>query len=264
MNIESTAYENMDLAQFAKDLGAWISKSGMAGCNNVEQGNLLAWHCIVEKRAPVEFLRTFHMVSGKLSLRADAMLGMFRERGGKVRWITFDSNLASAVWIMDGAETTISYSREDAALAGLLPAKPTSTWGKHPAEMLRARLISKAIRMIAPEVCAGVYTPEEVEDFSPKTTTLPVTPLVLKLPEAKINIATKIEPPLDQSTTELLTKILEDRGMTLLMGTTYLIAQKWITENINELSLVRLDKILAKPDAFAVAVGKHHDKADNV
>ena len=42
--------------------------------------------------------------------------------------------------------------------------------------MLRARCISKAVRMLAPEVVAGVYTPEETEDFQPSIAEVAVAP----------------------------------------------------------------------------------------
>ena len=42
--------------------------------------------------------------------------------------------------------------------------------------MLRARCISKAVRMLAPEVVAGIYTPEETEEFTPALTEVSVAP----------------------------------------------------------------------------------------
>ena len=42
--------------------------------------------------------------------------------------------------------------------------------------MLRARCISKAVRMLAPEVVAGIYTPEETEDFQPAITEVAAAP----------------------------------------------------------------------------------------
>lgn len=166
--LKITAYDGVDTAVFAKTLGEWISKSGLFGCSNLEQGNILAVQCIAEKKTPLELSRLYHIIGGRLSLRADAMLGLFRERGGKVKWTTFTADAAVAIFTLDGVETEISYTRADATLALLLPARAGSQWARYPAEMLRARMISKAIRMVAPEVCAGVYTPEEVADFAPQ------------------------------------------------------------------------------------------------
>jgi hypothetical protein len=146
-------------------LGEWISSSGMFGCTKVEQGHIIAMQCLAEKKSPFDIKRTYHLVNGQPTMRADAMLAGYRARGGKVIWKQFDAKVASATWKYDGNEIDISYSLDDAKAAGLYPGKPGSGWQKDPAAMLRARLISKAIRMIAPEVVMGIYTPEEAQDF---------------------------------------------------------------------------------------------------
>jgi hypothetical protein len=51
--------------------------------------------------------------------------------------------------------------------------QPDSNWAKDRGAMLRARLITKAIRIIAPELIAGVYTPEELEDSGAVSTVVP-------------------------------------------------------------------------------------------
>jgi hypothetical protein len=109
-------------------------------------------------------------------MRSDAMLAGYRARGGKVLWKQFDSRAAIALWTYDGNSCEIGFSVEDAKLAQLLPAKPGSGWAKDPGAMLRARCISKAIRMLAPEVVAGIYTPEETEDFQPAVTEVATAP----------------------------------------------------------------------------------------
>jgi len=42
-------------------------------------------------------------------------------------------------------------------------------WRKFPKAMLRARVISDAVRTLKPEIIFGYYTPEEVEDFAPQS-----------------------------------------------------------------------------------------------
>ena len=157
-------------------MGEWIASSGMLGCTKVEQGKLIAWQCAAERKTPFDFRREYHIINGSLSMRSDAMLAGYRARGGKVVWKQFDSKAAVALWTFDGNSCEISFTTEDAKLAGLLPAKPGSGWAKDPSAMLRARCISKAIRMLAPEVVAGIYTPEENEDFQPAVTEVPVAP----------------------------------------------------------------------------------------
>ena len=157
-------------------MGEWIASSGMLGCTKVEQGKLIAWQCAAERKTPFDFRREYHIINGSLSMRSDAMLAGYRARGGKVVWKQFDSKAAVALWTYDGNACEIGFTEQDAKLAGLLPAKPGSGWAKDPSAMLRARCISKAIRMLAPEVVAGIYTPEENEDFQPAVSETPVVP----------------------------------------------------------------------------------------
>lgn len=166
-------------------LGEWIASSGMFGCNKVEQGHIIAMQCLAEKKSPFDIKRTYHLVNGTPTMRSDAMLAGYRARGGKVVWKQFDAKAAIAIWKYDGNELEIGYSLEDAKAAQLYPGKPGSGWQKDPAAMLRARLISKAIRMIAPEVVMGIYTPEEAADFTSEPVTTKVkednTALISKL-----------------------------------------------------------------------------------
>ena len=156
-------------------LGETIAYSGMFGAKNKEQGRILALQCVTEKKAPLELAKNYHLIEGKLSMRADAMLAGYRQRGGKVQWQQFDDRGAKARWIYDGNDLVLSYTLDDAQKAGAWPAKPGSNWAKFPAAMLRARLISTAVRMLAPEVNCGMYVPEELD--SPVEIT-PITPVV--------------------------------------------------------------------------------------
>ena len=174
-----------------KELGSWIARSGVFNCQKDEQGNMIALECLATRKTPFDFKREFHLVNGSLTMRSDAMLAGYRTRGGKVIWKQFDSTAAIGVWKFDGNECEIGFTTEDAKIAGLLPAKPGSGWAKDPSAMLRARCISKAIRMLAPEVVAGVYTPEEAADFSNSSPTTPSPAPVNVTPE--ISIIEKLE-----------------------------------------------------------------------
>ena len=156
-----------------KELGSWIARSGVFNCQKDEQGNMIALECLATRKTPFDFKREFHLVNGSLTMRSDAMLAGYRTRGGKVIWKQFDSTAAIGVWKYDGNECEIGFTSEDAKVAGLLPAKPGSGWQKDPSAMLRARCISKAIRMLAPEVVAGLYSPEEAADLATPSTPAP-------------------------------------------------------------------------------------------
>ena len=147
-----------------KEMGDFLAKSGMFGCTKTEQGQVIALTCMCERKTPIEILRTYHIIEGKLSMRADAMLAAYRGRGGKVTWKQFNDEAAIGIWDFDRVATTIGFTMEDAKRAGVV--KLGSAWTKYPDAMLRARCISKAIRMLCPEAVSGVYTPEEINDFN--------------------------------------------------------------------------------------------------
>jgi len=163
--MEIEVYNKINDMTSIETLGNWIAKSGMFGCEKIEQGQILALQCITEKKPPLELDKTYHIIQGKLSKRTDAMLADFRKIGGKVKWVKFDATEARAVFSLDGDSTEIAYSMQDAQRAGLN--RKGSGWDKHPAAMLRARLISTALRMLAPEIVCGTYAPEEIADIKP-------------------------------------------------------------------------------------------------
>jgi len=240
-------------------LGEWICRSGMFGADRPEQGNLLALQCIVERKPPLELAKHYHVIQGRLSLRADAMLALYRERGGKVVWKQFDALGARAQWIYDGNDIELAYTADDAKAAGFLPARGGSGWAKFPAEMMRARLISKAVRMLCPEVVTGTYTPEEIADFAqPSPVQVLATPPQAKAVDVEVVPAavTADEPKLtlQSQVVELLAK-----ADLLAAGRDFLISKSWITaaETIKDLSDSRAAKILAKPEAFTMAVSTH-------
>ena len=242
----------------AEQLGQWICRSGMFGADRPEQGNLLALQCLVERKAPLEMAKHYHVIQGRLSLRADAMLALYRERGGKVIWKQFDANGAKAQWVYDGNDLELAYTAEDAKAAGFLPARGGSGWAKFPAEMMRARLISKAVRMLAPEVCTGSYTPEEIADFDTKPQP---TQVVVAVPPEPKAVDVEVVPdsgPVGEPALSLQSQVtvLLSNADLLQPGRDFLKSKGWIgkDETIRELSESRAAKVLAKPDAFIKAV----------
>ena len=250
----------------ATQLGEWIARSGMFGCERIEQGAILAMQCLVERKAPLELAKHYHIIGGKLSLRADAMLALYRERGGKVRWLQFDDNGAKARWTYDGNDIELSYTVEDAKRAGFMPPRAGSGWAKFPAEMMRARLISKAVRMIAPEVCTVTYTPEELEDIqrpAPTTVAVGVTTSAVAAPApaavaVEVNVADAEVVPAEEDVLtpqKQIFKLLTDADL-LHAGRAFLQSKNWIPAdgNLSMLSDARAAKILAKPESFIATV----------
>jgi hypothetical protein len=157
-----------------KTLGEAFKTSPMLGLTTPGDGIVLAMTCMADGITPLDFIRKYHIIEGRPSMRADAMAAEFRRRGGKVRWLQLgEKGVAEAEFEFEGQTLRGSFSLDDARrMLGKDKDgkdridKPNGNWQKNPDAMLRARLLSNFIRMMAPEIVAGVYTPEEVQDFA--------------------------------------------------------------------------------------------------
>lgn len=158
-------------------LGGFFAKSGMFGCEKQEAGMILALACMAERKSPIELTRTYHIVDGKLSKKALAIHAEFREKGGKVKWLTAmdDAKKAEAEFAFEGQTIRGAFTIEEAKAQGLIRSK--SAWEKTPSNMLRARLLSNAIAMLCPEIVAGVSgTPEDENDAPQSQEPKPIFP----------------------------------------------------------------------------------------
>lgn len=189
------------------ELGNMFHKSGIMGVATPGDGAVVALTCMCEGITPLEFAKTYHIINGRPSMRADMMHAKFRASGGRVTWINMgdDGKAAEATFEYDGQSAVIKYTIEDAKnVVGDKLDKPDSNWKKDRGAMLRARLITKAIRILAPELIAGVYTPEELEDSQAVSTPAPV----------KDRASRKKELEADSASTSTTTVIVESAETT--------------------------------------------------
>ena len=135
---------------------------------------------------PVAGLRDYNIIKGKPSLTADAMLGRFQSAGGTVDWVVFTSQEVRGKFKHPSTESSleIGWTLDDAAKAGL---GGSNTWKQYPRSMLRARVVSEAVRAVFPSALNGMYTEEEIEDFDTE-------PPEEKLTNNKSNIYKAIPP----------------------------------------------------------------------
>lgn len=136
---------------------------------------------------PVAGLRDYNIIKGKPSLTADAMLGRFQSAGGTVDWVVFTSQEVRGKFKHPSSESSleIGWTLDDAAKAGL---GGSNTWKQYPRSMLRARVVSEAVRAVFPSALNGMYTEEEIEDFD-------TDPPDEKLTNNKSNIYSAIPSP---------------------------------------------------------------------
>jgi hypothetical protein len=163
---ESKALALMPLGE-VREMATVAAKSGLfPDIKTPEAALALMLLCQAEGLHPVQALRRYHIINGRPAMKADAMLAEFQARGGRVEWKQNTDAICEGVFTAPGVSTptTVRWTMQDAQTAGVTG---NPTWKKYPRQMLRARVISEAVRMTMPEVIVGIYTPEEVGDFAP-------------------------------------------------------------------------------------------------
>ena len=114
---------------------------------------------------PITALRRYHIVNGKPSMKADAMLACFLEAGGRVKWLVRTDSQVKAEFSHRDSTVTIDWTMQRAQKAGVTG---KDVWRSYPCQMLTARVISEGVRLVMPQIVTGIYTPEEVVDFDSK------------------------------------------------------------------------------------------------
>ena len=163
-----------EMIESAVALGRMYHASGLFGVKLEAQAHVLALECLSMGLPPSKMMEMYHVIDGKLSKRADYMLSRFLDRGGRVKWIRYDSVEARAIFTdTHGESIEYHYSFEEAKSSGIAVGKDgkKENGRRNTADMLRARVISKAIRMLDPAVNSGFYTPEEIYDFGEEKAT---------------------------------------------------------------------------------------------
>jgi hypothetical protein len=112
---------------------------------------------------PMGALRSLQLVSGKLTLTADAMLGLVVKAGIRITWEKDGTDgVATLVMKRGDMNHRQTFTMDDAKKAGL----SSDTWRKYGPAMLRARCVSAAVRAFCPDVLNGAYLPGELPDDS--------------------------------------------------------------------------------------------------
>ena len=163
MSNEIVHFAYKDMEQMAVSLAS----SGLFGITDKTKMLALMLISHAEGMHPAIAARDYHIIQGKPSLKADAMLARYQASGGKVEWLEYtDTKVVGKFTHPAGGSIDVAWTIDMAKKAEVY--KSSSAWGKYPRAMLRARCVSEGIRATNPGCVVGVYTPEEVEDFTPK------------------------------------------------------------------------------------------------
>jgi hypothetical protein len=174
MNTEITGIAEQIAA--VERLGALLVKSGILGdCDRAEQGVPIAWECIVQGKSPLQLVREYHLIGGRLSDRADSMLAKFQTAGGKFRILVRTPEECAIELTREGQTWTSRVTWDELQREAFVWSNKAGPDGKplpkrnYSTPRLRmqtmwARVVSDGVRTIAPAVVAGLYTPEEIAD----------------------------------------------------------------------------------------------------
>lgn len=230
-----------------KTLGEWMAHSGLFGLTKAEQGFVLALECIASRQTPLTWKKSNHVINGQIAMKSEAMLSGLMDAGWEIDWVQFDAQAAIADFCKGQKKIRISFTSEDAKLAGLLPAKPGSGWQKFPAAMMRARLVSLATRMLDPRITQGRYCVEEVADFGNTPTTSPPAPTITATTRQTVNVT----PEPQFSLVEKLEQILEPHSD---IANAFLISKNLIKEgqNFRDVSTKVANMIISDSDSFLI------------
>ena len=150
----------------------YIVKSRLFGVQDATQAVTLMLLAQAEGIHPMRAIQEYHIIQGRPSLKADAMLARFQQAGGSLKWLELSDEVCAAEFSHpQGGTATIRWTIEDAKRAGLL-GKTGSGWSKYPRAMLRSRVVSEGVRTVYPGVIVGSYTPEEVSHFDSEPVTV--------------------------------------------------------------------------------------------
>ena len=150
------------VADIEKMAGA-IAKSKMFGMKTTEEAFALMLIAQAEGMHPAIAARDYHVIQGRPTLKADAMLARFQNAGGKVQWDVYtDAEVTGTFSHPSGGSLKLTWTFAQAKTIGLTI---KDNWKNYPRAMLRARCISEGIRTVYPGCVVGTYTAEELEEI---------------------------------------------------------------------------------------------------
>lgn len=150
-------------------MGKAVAGSGLFGVKTEMQAVALMLIAQAYGQHPAVAAMEYHIIEGKPSKKADAMLASFIKAGGSVKWISLTDDKAEATFSHPfGGTITLDWTIDRAKKAGLVD-KPYSNYKKYPRAMLRSRLISEGVKTIYPAATGGMLTPEEVQEVVEET-----------------------------------------------------------------------------------------------
>jgi hypothetical protein len=117
--------------------------------------------------SPVVALNNVAVISGKLSMSGASMLALACKHGVRADFKLETEEKCVINFTREGfPDYSSEFTMEDAKKADLLK---SDAWAKYPKVMLRWRAVAQGLRIVAPDILAGVYTEDEIRNIEPST-----------------------------------------------------------------------------------------------
>ncbi len=176
-----------------KEQGGILLKSGFLPKHIKDENQLLTIMLMGRELevSPMIALTNISVINGKPCIEAKLMLALVFRKYPTAHYRMVESSSTRAVIELGrpGQKPSIfTWTIQDAKTAGLTS---KDTWNKYPTDMLMARVISRAVRQMYPEVVLNApYTPEEMETV----TVQPIPPTPAYVPAAAVLAAAGDQP----------------------------------------------------------------------
>lgn len=237
----TTVDQEMDTIGGIYRIAKAFSSAKLFGFDTPEQAFGLMMICKAEGRNPVDAARRYHIIKGRPSIKAEALLSDYRRAGGRIKIEKFTDAEVSVTFVnpddTDASDAvTITWNDADVKRAGL--ATEGSNHLKYPRRMKFHRCISEGIGIRMPELRQGMPVEAELidDDFdrkplrqiapidddltlndqptAPEAPAIVVTPLEAKLVQGFARVQSKADHSIYMATrTELETALKEQEGM---------------------------------------------------
>lgn len=136
-----------------------VAGSKLFGIKTPQEALALMAIAQAEGLHPAIAARDYHVIQGRPTLKADAMLSRFQASGGKVDWLKYSDECCEATFSHpQGGSVTVMW---DMARVKKAEISNANMYRKYPRNMLRSRCISEGVHTVYPGVSVGFYTPEE-------------------------------------------------------------------------------------------------------
>lgn len=160
-----------------------FAKSKLFGAKTADEALSLMLIAQAEGMHPASAARDYHIIEGKASKKAEAMLRDFLKVGGRVEWHALDDLHADATFSHpQGGTVRITWDMKRVEAAQI---KNMAMYKKYPRAMLRSRTVSEGVRTVCPLATGGMYTPEEAIEPSDGEITTAVIVEEVKRPQAR-------------------------------------------------------------------------------